>query len=367
MEEVIRRSSRTLIQVGEALGIRNLDPDSGLVFVTGGGGVIGHRVALRLLNAGYPHVRLGSMHVDKLADLNKLGAEIADFAWDRTDTYAHALAGVKSVLCTVPYQKDWDKYFPLFLNACKEAGVKHFVKLSFYHARILGDPMQEIPLVQAHGICDELLVKTFEPLVTNVMGGDVDVAVDFTHSNMSYTILYGSHYMSNPFVFQGKELRESGVPGTFYGASDNHGVNYVSPNDVAEVATRVLLDPRPHYNKEYTLTGPEAIVDQQVADLLSKHLKMPVMYVNQPMHEFMREIKFGGDAAWMVRDMAAMEKVKASGTEEAANFVSDDIEKLCERKPESFEDYLARVDMMTPVEMGAEPELKPLKPEMSCD
>jgi len=81
------------------------------------------------------------------------------------------------------------------------------------------------------------------------------------------------------------------------------------------VATRVLLEPRAHYNKEYTLTGPEAIIDQQVADLLSKHLKRPIMYVNQPLHEFTREIKFGGDAAWMVRDMAAMEKVKATGIE----------------------------------------------------
>jgi len=46
-------------------------------------------------------------------------------------------------------------------------------------------------------------------------------------------------------------------------------VNYVSPNDVAEVAVRVLMAPREHYNKEYTLTG-ETIKDQQVADLLSK-------------------------------------------------------------------------------------------------
>ena len=60
---------------------------------------------------------------------------------------------------------------------------------------------------------------------------------------------------------------------------------------------------------------------------------------------------------------AAMEKVKASGAEESAGFVAGDIEKICGHKAESFEDYLLRADMMTPVEMGAPSELKPLKPE----
>lgn len=316
--------------------------------------MIGHRVAKRLLDAGYPLVRLGATSPDVLAEMNKLGAEVADFSWSHEETYAKALKGVKSVLVTVPYTQDWAKHFPAFFEACKDAGVRHFVKLSFYHARVAGDPMQEIPLAQMHGVCDEHLVKTMTP--------DVEiVTLGMAQPHMSYTILYASHYMSNPFFFQNKEIRDSGVPGTFYGASGNHGVNYVSPNDVAEVAVRVLLEPRAHYNKEYTLTGPEAIVDQQVADLLSKHIKSPVMYVDQPMHEFTRELKFGGDAAWMVRDLAAMEKVKASGAEEKQNFMSDDIEKICGHKAESFEEYLLRSDMMTPMEMGAESELKPLK------
>lgn len=359
MEEVIRRTSKTLIQIGEALGIPNLDADPGLIFVTGGTGVIGHRVALKLLDAGYEHIRLGTAHADKLADMSKRGAQIADFSWSHEETYEKALEGVKSVLCTIPYTKDWDKHFPAFLDACKEAGVKHFIKLSFYHARIGGDPMQQIPLVQAHGTCDDLLIKSFTSRISNVMTEDVDVGilpevpVDFGHPHMSYTIFYASHYMSNPFLLQNKELH-SGVPGTFYGANGNHGVNYVSPNDIAEVAVRVLLEPRKHYNKEYTLTGPEAIVDQQVADLLSKHLKMPIMYVDQPLHEFTRELKFGGGAAWMARDMAAMEKVKGTGIEEKEEFKSDDIKEICGREAQSFKEYLEDKDMMTQIELGAE-------------
>jgi len=194
--------------------------------------------------------------------------------------------------------------------------------------------MQEIPLVRAHGACDDLVIKSLTP------------------ESMSYTILYSSHYMSNPLVYQGKELRSGRIPGTFFGATHNHMVNYVSPNDVAEVVTRVLLESQEHYNKEYTLTGPEAIFDQQVAGLLSKHLKKPIMYVDQPLHEYTTEIQHGGDAAWMVEDLVAMEKVKATGREEKPEFKTNDIENICGHKAETFEEYLQRTDMMTLIEMG---------------
>lgn len=183
------------------------------------------------------------------------------------------ITGVKSVLCCIPYTRLWYEHFPSFLDACKNAGVKHFIKLSFYHARVPGDRFKSVALVREHGDCDEMLIKTIKPekFIAPVMGGDMaDVGLDFEVPNMSYTILYASHLMSNPFTFQGKELRQTvTTPATYFGASSNRGVNYVSPNDVAEVAVRILMAPRDYYNKEYTLTG-ETIKDQQVAVLLSK-------------------------------------------------------------------------------------------------
>jgi NAD(P)H dehydrogenase (quinone) len=365
MEDILRTSARKLFQVGEALGIRNLDPESGLIFVTGGTGVVGHRVVTRLLRAGYPTVRVGVHSIEAGEAMSKLGAEVADFAWDREETYAKALKGVKSILVTVPYTKDWKIHFPAFLVACETAGVRHFVKMSFYHARLSGNPFQDVPLVRGHGDCDDMLVKLVTPSLESVYQGDTDVVVDYGSPHMSYTILGASHLMSNPFTFQKHELKQSGNLATFYGASGNRGVNYVSPNDIAEVAVRVLLEPCAHYNREYTLTGPCAITDQEVADLLSKHLKKPVMYIDQPLHEFATELKVGGDPRWMVQDMVALEEIKATGTEENLSFISDDIEKICGHEAEKFEDYLRLEDMLTPLEAGAPSELKPLKSELA--
>jgi uncharacterized protein YbjT (DUF2867 family) len=361
MEDILRTSARKLFQVGEALGIQNLDPESGLIFVTGGTGIIGHRVVTRLLRAGYPTVRVGAHTFEAGEEMSKIGAEVADFAWDREDTYEKALKGVKSVLCTVPYTKNWKSHFPAFLAACEAVGVRHFVKMSFYHARLSGDPFQDVPLVRAHGDCDDMLIK----LVESVYQGNMDLVVDYGSPHMSYTILGASHLMSNPFSFQKHELKDGSTLALFYGASGNRGVNSVSPNDVAEVAVRVLLEPCAHYNKEYTLTGPCAITDQEVADHLSKHLKKPVMYVDQPLHAFATELKVGGDPRWMVQDLVALEEIKATGTEENLSFISDDIKKICGHEAETFEDYLRQEDMLTPLEIGAPSELKPLKAEMA--
>jgi uncharacterized protein YbjT (DUF2867 family) len=319
----------TLAKVGEALGITNLDPTSGTIFITGGSGILGHRVATRLLKAGYPHVRLGVHHSEAVEDLKKLGAEITDFKWSDENSYAEALKGVKSVFCTAPTFENWKNMFPLFLQACKDAGVKHFVKLSFYHARVSEDVFQEVPFVKAHGDCDDMLAN----------------------SGLSYTVLAASHFMSNPFLYQDKEIRADQKPAALYGASHGKGVNYVSPNDVAEVAVRVLLEPKIHYHKEYTLTGPYAVSDQVVSALLSKHLNKPIMYVDQPLHTFADIEKAHGEPEWFVKDLVAFEKIKSSGVEEHLSFISNDIEKVCGHKAETYEDYLGHTEYMTPYEL----------------
>lgn len=115
LDEVLRLSARKLAIVGEALGIHNLDPESGKIFITGTG-VIGYRVALKLLRAGYPHVRIGTHNLENAEGLNKMGAELADFAWDREETYDKALTDIKSVFITIPYTNKWYTHFQPFLE-----------------------------------------------------------------------------------------------------------------------------------------------------------------------------------------------------------------------------------------------------------
>jgi NAD(P)H dehydrogenase (quinone) len=351
MAEAIRKSALALAHVGEFLGIDNLDPESGKIFVTGGIGSIGHRVTKRLVDAGYPMIRIGASELDLAQDLDTTGVEVSDFRWEKEETYEKALEGIKSVLITLPFENHWHLHFPTFLKACKAAKVKHMVKLSFFHARVPDDVFRGVKFVRQHAKCDELLI------------GMVERFNEVVFPKMSYTILYTTPCMSEPFDFQGEEVQ---AKSRLLGAASTHGTNFVSPNDVAEVAVRVLLEPRAHYDCEYTLTGPGPISNMFIAEHLTKYLKKPVAYVDQSIEEYELSLKQEGKPDWMIEDLVALEKAKASGGYEHFEFMTDTIEKMCDHRPETYEEYLIRTDAMTPLEIRAPGELKPLRGVMSA-
>lgn len=221
----------------------NVDPRPGRILILDGNGVIGYRVAARLLDSGYPTVRIGIADTElaEIAPLVKKGAEVKEFVWSKDYTYAQCLDDVQSVYCAFPAEGGMDERYPKFITACKKAGVKHVVQLSFFHAvkehstgmsnfatmSTSTDPFESVPMVQIHGWCDHRLIK----------------------SNLNYTILFASHLMSNPLRYQGETIKKEHK---FYGASGGKGVNYVSPNDVAEAAVVTLLKPKEHWHVGYT-------------------------------------------------------------------------------------------------------------------
>jgi len=324
----------------ERFSIHHYDPSSGPILVTEGHGVVAYRVVARLLAAGYPSVRVGVPDPQSMGDMAEGGASIVEFNWDKEYTFAKALEGVKTVFCVMPHHENWEKQFNSFLDACRVAGVKNFVKLSFYHALTsqaetmrnfatatsADDPFLKVPLVQMHRACDEKLIKS---------------------SSFEYCILFASHFMSNPLVYQTESLRKEG---RFIGASAGKGVNYVSPNDVADVAVRALLAPKDHYRVGYTLTGPSAVKDEEVAQLIGQHLNKTVTYVDMPIDKFVDAAK---DTDWgPSTDVIYLEHAKASGAEEQVGFVHKDIERICGHPAETFEEYLLAQDFMSPQELA---------------
>jgi len=204
---VSNRSTESVSQTGKALGdiIPGLgkftfDPELGTVFVTSGSGVIGHRVALSLLEAGHEDVRVGIWKGDrtvgdkslgqKAADeLAAKGATVVDFDWSNPAQFPEALAGVKSVFCTIPHMNGWEEVFPAFLTEAKKAKVEHFIKISFFQADDRSGAYQKVPFVHFHATCDDIL------------------KLAKSDSRISYTILKTTHLMSTPLIYQGPTLR----------------------------------------------------------------------------------------------------------------------------------------------------------------
>lgn len=348
MNEILKEVQVGALKVGDAcdfvcdkLGLKEHHDDdivTGRIFVTGAKGVLGSRVAQRLLNAGHPSTRIGYRNPDDLGNfadqLSSKGAEVVHFDWKDKTTYSSALDGVKIVFCVTPYTENWAQTFPAFLRACEKAGVEFFVKVSFYHARNENDIYQKCNFVRLHAACDDIL----------------------SQSSIPYTILSASHLMSNPLVMHHAEDagKSKEKPIVLYGASEGKNINYVSPNDIAEAATRVIMYSKPHMRKEYTLTGLEPISEDDFAYALAKHSKRPVFYEDLPINMLVQKEEDGftsvDDVDWKVRDFIGLEKIKATGLEEDVGFISHDIEKICKRKPETVDDYLQATESMTPLE-----------------
>jgi uncharacterized protein YbjT (DUF2867 family) len=232
---------------------RNADA---VIFITSAD-VVGYRVATRLIEAGST-VRVGidSDEADSqiLHDSKRRGVPMVPFSWEDESTYSNAVKGAKTVFCVVSQHKGSVKRFHAFFDACRKNGVKHFVKLSFYNALAsarmqLANPFCRVPLGKMHGDCDVRIIKS--------------------HA-MDYTILFATHLMSDPAVYQRHNFMSN--PPRFYSASAGKGVNYVSPNDIAAAAVCVLRNPKDHRRVGYTLTGPTHIMDTQVANHLSKFI-----------------------------------------------------------------------------------------------
>ncbi|KAL7581581.1 hypothetical protein ACA910_022139 [Epithemia clementina (nom. ined.)] len=341
----MKRAGKSLADIIPGLGKLTFDESAGKIFVTSGTGVIGYRVAVSLLEAGQD-VRVGIWKGDRqgmdssfgqgVADvLAAKGAEVIDFDWANETDYAIALEGVKTVFCTLPHIEGWADVFPTFLRVCKEKKIEHFVKISFLRSTHNFKGVSEmarmyrenVPFVAFHGTCDDLLEQAKST------------------SRISYTILCTSHLMATPLLTQGKVLREEHK---YVTASYGMGVNYVSPNDVADAAVVVLLNQKPHRNKVYNLTGPGPTKDSEIAELLSQHYGTKIEHVELGYHAYAKDVKKRGLQDWQVRDAASMERMKAMGLDESKASYTDEIFQITGKQPETFEGYLHNKSCMRP-------------------
>ena len=317
--------------------------------MTSGTGVVGYRVAISLWEAGHKDIRVGvykgsSPGVDSGAYGDSFGAkcaeelikrkiEVINFDWSNPSQYDDALRDVKTVFCSLPHIKNWADVFPTFLAKCKAHKVEHFVKLSFLRAthafkgvaEIARTYRDNVPFVKFHGVCDDLLELAKQD------------------SRISYTILATSHLMTSTLLNQGPHLRQEKK---FITASYGMGVNYVSPNDVADAAVVVLLNQKPHRNKVYNLTGAGPIRDSEVAKELSKAYGTEIEHVQLGYHSYVADVKKRGLPHFMARDAAAMERMKAMGIDENVDSYTKDLEKLIGKAPETFAGYLTHKSAM---------------------
>lgn len=272
------------------------------IAVTGSTGVVGGAVARILSDEGVPLI-LPVRSPDRAPQLPQ--SVVRQASYDDFDAAVQALAGVE-VLFMVSAGEEEDRVAThrTFIDAAREAGVKHVVYTSFFGAA----PDAIFRLGRDHWHTEEHLRE----------------------SGLAWTFLRDNFYL--------EAIPEFAEGGVIRGPAEDGVLSAVSQSDVARSAAAVLRAPEDHVGKTYDLTGPEAFSLTEAATIMTETTRAAVRFRNETWDEAIASRAHYGAPLWEVEAWVSTYTAIADG-EMAA--VSPDVERLTGRRPLALRDILS--------------------------
>jgi uncharacterized protein YbjT (DUF2867 family) len=192
------------------------------------------------------------------------------------------------------------------IEQIRQAGVEHVVKLSVLGA----DQQNGITPQKIHGELEQRIRDT----------------------GMAYTFLRANSFMQNYANFMSETIKSQNA---FYLPVGSGKVSVVDIRDVAAVAVKALTGSG-HEGQTYTLTGPEALSNEEIANILSDVLRRPIQYIDVPEEQARQGMEAAGLPAWNIDRMQELYRSHKAG---ALAAVSPDIEQVTGVRPTSFREF----------------------------
>jgi uncharacterized protein YbjT (DUF2867 family) len=274
------------------------------ILVTGATGTVGRELVARLLADGV-EVKAATRNPALAAKLFGPQAEPVELDFDVTATWDAAVQWADRVfLVPPPFDPHGDERLVPFLDWAVQSGARHVVLLS-----AMGIEARE-----------RLHLRRIERRLER--------------TGVEWTFLRPNVYMQN-FArgFLARDIRERDVVHLPVGQAH---VSFVDSGDVADAAARVLGDDR-HFRRSYTLTGPEALDHDRVADLLGRAAGREIRY--QPISEeaMARSLASQG---WPADQAGTFAGLMTAIREGRRSDVTGDVERLTGHPPGSFEAFV---------------------------
>ncbi|MBK8781762.1 MAG: SDR family oxidoreductase [Anaerolineales bacterium] len=272
------------------------------ILVIGALGNVGAEVVKHLLNAGVK-VRASDMSEEKIKA--RFGSSVEAVRFDFTDpkTYEVTFKGVeKMFLLRPPHITNIKRDMYPSINAAKRAGVKHVVFLS-----LIG--------IESAKYVPHYKVETYLKEV-----------------NLQTTFLRCSFFMQNLSTTHRQEIKERNEIFVPVGKAKT---SFIDARDIGAVAA-VALTQTGHGNKNYDLTGSEALDYWQVTKILSEVLRREIQYKNPNPVYFLIETMQRGTPFMFALVMMGLYTSTRFGMAEP---ITTEVEKLTGRKPISFQEF----------------------------
>ena len=268
------------------------------VLITGASGAVGGRVARSLAGTGVP-LRLFVRTPAKAPDLPN--AEVVVGSYSDAAACARALDGVsRALMISATESPDRRQEHANFIGAAAAVQLEQLVYTSFAGA----SPEATFTFARDHFAAEQ----------------------EIKASGVGFTILRDNFYLDVLRYWVGDDgvIAAPGGSGT---------VAAVARHDVAAVATQALLHPEQHRDATYTLTGPQSLSLDEVAEQIGAAEGREVVYRPETLEQaYASRAKYDAPA-WQVDAWVSTYTAIANG--ELAQ-VTDDVEKVTGHPPLSL-------------------------------
>jgi uncharacterized protein YbjT (DUF2867 family) len=273
------------------------------ILVIGALGNVGAEVVRELLNKNVS-VRAADMDVEKVKARFGNAVQAVRFDFADASTFPDTFNGVKKIFLLRPPQiSDVKRIMFPAIDAAKQAGVKQVVFLSLI------------------GIENAKFVPHYK------------VEQYLTACGFNTTFLRCSFFMQNLNTVHRQEIRERNE---IFVPVGNAKTSFIDARDIGAVTATVLTQAG-HKNKNYDLTGSEALDYWQASNIMSNVLGKAITYRNpNPLQFFIETMRRGTPFAFAVVMMGLYTSTRFGMAEP----VTDEVENLIGRKPITFQQYV---------------------------
>jgi uncharacterized protein YbjT (DUF2867 family) len=205
---------------------------------------------------------------------------------------------------------------------------------------LVGPPVRDLPALEANLIKEARAVGGQHIVKLSALGGRESMfpsghresEMNIEASGLPYTFLRPNGFMQNLVNYNAGTIRTQNA---FYGCQGKGAVSLVDIRDIAAVAV-IVLAATGHEGKSYSLTGGEALTNEQVAEKISRVAGREITYKDLPPVEFKKALLSSGTQEWSVDALVDLQRLYREGK---ASLLTDDVERLTGRKPKTFDQF----------------------------
>ena len=272
-----------------------------MILITGASGTVGQEVLNQIVKTGQP-IRAAFQSATK-ASTAPASVEAVIMDYNQPETIRTALRDVDKIFLVGPVAPNLLALERKAADEIARSAVRQIVKLSAMGGRAATFPRQHQE--------SEDYIKS---------------------SRIPYTFLRPNGFMQNMVNYNGAAIRSQNA---FYGSQGDGQVSHIDLRDIAAVTVKVLTEDG-HLNKIYTLTGPEALTNSRIAEILSRTLGREIKYVDLPAAQMKQALLTAGMPEWNADGILDLSELYRTG---GSSIVSTDVEHILARRPISFAQF----------------------------